>query len=268
MYNYDLGGRSRMLDPYLLFTMAFAMAFINDGLGGGYGTLSTPLLLVFGYPANVAIPSVLVSEASSETFSSIWHGRFKNINYRTFGFATIGGILGIVLAVVVIGIFLTSTSAKLYIGSIAVVMGAFVILRSYPWLARHSHIKDNTNRPITAGLGALCGFNKSSTGGGYGPLSTSGFQVLGLAPARAVGTTILTKGTACVISIILWSGLVGINWQIALPMTVGAFVGAPVAAWLNNYLRLRLDPPFHGRLLGAVMSALGVYTVLHVLGYV
>jgi uncharacterized protein len=257
-----------MLSAYLLFAFAFLLAFINDGLGGGYGTLGTPALLIFGYPANVAIPSVLVSEAFSETFSSVWHGRFKNINYRTFGFATVGGIFGIVLAVIVIGVFLASNAAKVYIGSIAIVMGFFVILRSYPWLTSHSRIKDNTNPPITAGLGALCGFNKSSTGGGYGPLSTSGFQVLGLAPAKAVGTTILTKGTACIISIILWSGLVGINWEMAFPMTIGAFIGAPIAAWLNNYLRLKLDPPIHSRLLGTIMSALGVYTVLHVLGYV
>jgi uncharacterized protein len=255
-----------ILAPYILFGFAFLMAFINDGLGGGYGTLSTPILLIFGYPANVAIPSVLTSEAFSETFSSIWHGRFKNINYRTFAFTTLGGVFGILFAVVVIGVFLTSTATKLYIGGIAVVMGLFVIARTYPWLTRRGKAKDNTNRPLTTGLGVICGFNKSSTGGGYGPLSTSGFQLLGLSPPKAVGTTILTKGIACIISIILWSGLIGIDWGMALPMTVGAFVGAPIAAWLNNYLKLRVNPSSHGRLLGAIMSALGVYTVLHVLG--
>jgi uncharacterized membrane protein YfcA len=125
-----------------------------------------------------------------------------------------------------------------------------------------------TNRPLTTGLGVICGFNKSSTGGGYGPLSTSGFQLLGLAPPMAVGTTILAKGIACIISIVLWSGIVGINLAMAVPMTIGAFVGAPIAAWLNNYLKLKVDPPFHGRFLGLIMTALGVYTVLHVLGVV
>ena len=257
-----------MLDAYYLAALAFVIAFINDGLGGGYGTQSTPILLIFGYPANVAVPAVLTSEAFSETFSSFWHGRFRNINYRTFAFTTLGGVVGIVVAVMVIGVFLTSTTAKLYIGGIAVVMGLFVVARSYPWLTRHFRVKEDTNGPLSAGLGAVCGFNKSSTGGGYGPLSTSGFQILGLAPPKAVGTTTLTKGVACIISIVLWSGLVGIDWGMALPMTVGAVIGAPIAAWLNNYLKLRADPASHARLLGAIMSALGVYTVLHVLGMV
>jgi uncharacterized protein len=257
-----------VLSAYFLAALAFVIAFLNDGLGGGYGTLSTPILLIFGYPANIAVPSVLTSEAFSETFSSIWHGRFRNINYRTFGYTTVGGIVGIVIAVLVVGVFLASTAAKLYIGGIAVVMGLFVIARSHPWLMRHFRAKENTNRPLSVGLGAICGFNKSSTGGGYGPLSTSGFQILGLSPPKAVGTTILTKGVACIISIVLWSGLVGIDWGMAAPMAVGAFIGAPIAAWLNNYLKLRFSPTSHGQLLGVIMSALGAYTVLHVLGAV
>ena len=255
-----------MLDVYFLAAFAFLIAFINDGLGGGYGTLSTPILLIFGYPANVAVPSVLTSEAVSETFSSIWHGRCRNINYRAFAFTTIGGTLGIVLAVVLVGVFLTGTTAKLYVGAIAVAMGIFVIARSYPWLATRSRVNENVSGPLCVGLGTICGFNKSSTGGGYGPLSTSGFQILGLAPPKAVGTTILTKGVACIIAIVLWSGLVGIDWNMALPMTAGAFIGAPVAAWLNNYLKLKIDPLFHGRFLGVIMSALGTFTVLRVLG--
>jgi hypothetical protein len=257
-----------MLSAPELFGFAFLLAFINDGLGGGYGTLSSPLLLIFGYPAKVAVPSILFSEAWSESFSSIWHGKFKNINYRTFGFTTAGGIVGIVIAVFVIGVFLAATNAKLYIGGIATVMGLFVIVRSLSWFEKHSKVKDNTNRPLTTLLGAVCGFNKSSTGGGYGPLSTSGFQVLGLAPPKAVGSTILSKGVACIISTVLWAGLVGINWEMALPMTVGAFVGAPIASWVNNQFKLKVAPPFHGRLLGVLMAALGAYTVLHVLGVV
>jgi uncharacterized protein len=214
----------------------------------------------------VAVPSILTSEAISETFSAIWHGRFGNINYRSFAFATLGGVLGIAFAVLVIGVFLTAVDAKLYIGGIAVVMGGFVVLRSHPWLTKHSRHGDNTSRPLTAALGLVCGFNKSSTGGGYGPLSTSGFQLLGLAPSKAVGTTILTKGVACILSILLWAGLVGIEWTMALLMTAGAFVGAPVASWTNNYLKLRFSPRYHGGLLGMIMAALGVYTVLHVLG--
>jgi len=263
-----------MLTPILLGLFAFLLAFINDGLGGGYGTLGSPSLLLFGYAPTVAVPSILTSEAFSESFSSVWHGKFKNINYRTFAFTTIGGVIGILVAVYAIGVFLTATSAKLYIGGIATVMGLFVIVRSFYTVSKAAPAPStpptpkNTNRPLTFLLGIICGFNKSSTGGGYGPLSTSSYQALGLEPPKAVGTTILSKGVACIISVILWAGLVGIDWSMAAPMTIGAFIGAPIASWVNNYFKLKITPPFHGLLLGFVMSGLGVYTVIHILGVV
>lgn len=181
------------MDSLALAIFAFVMAIINDSLGGGYGTLSAPLLLIFGYSAKVTVPAILVSEGISEFFSSAWNVKFENVNYRTFGLTTLGGILGIVVAVFAIGVFLTSTAAKLYISAIAIVMGIFVIVRSHSFFTRYSYEKTKTNTPLSIILGAVCGFNKSSTGGGYGPLSTSGFLLLGLTPSKAVGTTILTQ---------------------------------------------------------------------------
>jgi uncharacterized membrane protein YfcA len=257
-----------MLDPPSLAVFAFLMAFINDSLGGGYGTLSAPLLLILGYPAKVVVPAILASEASSELFSTLWHVKFKNVCYRAFGLMTVGGIFGIAAAVLAIGVFLTSTVAKLYISAIAVLMGIFVIVKSFSFFMRYSK-RDASKRIrmlLIVALGMVCGFNKSSTGGGYGPLSTSGFQVLGLAPAEAVGTTIITKGTACLISIVMWSGFIGVDWSVAIPMVIGSLIGAPFAAWLNNYLRHTMRPSVHSRLLGITMSLLGLYSLLKTLG--
>jgi len=250
-----------MLDAVSLAIFAFVMSFINNSLGGGYGTLSAPLLLVFGYPAKVTVPAILTSEASSEFLSSLWHTKFKNVSYRAFGLTTLGGIFGVAAAVFIIGVFLTSAAAKLYVSAIAVIMGIFVIVRSFSFFTMHLQEKSKTNAQLTVALGVICGFNKSSTGGGYGPLSTSGFQVLGLAPAEAVGTTILAKGTACLISVIMWSGFVGIDWSVTFQM----IIGAPIAAWLNNYLKLKMRSSLHGRFIGVVMSLLGLYSLLKTL---
>jgi len=80
-----------MFDAISLAIFAFTMALVNNSLGGGYGTLSSPLLIVFGYPAKVTVPAILTSEASSEFFSSLWHAKFKNVNYRVFALTTLGG---------------------------------------------------------------------------------------------------------------------------------------------------------------------------------
>ena len=255
-----------MADPLSLALMALALAFLNDAMGGGYGTLSSPLLLVLGYPAKVVVPAILFSEVVSEYWSGFWHMRFKNVNYRTFGLTTAGGAVGICFAVLVIGVFLTATAAKVYISSIAVVMGAVAVVTASGVLASRFRVRDKTNAPLTGLLGAVCGFNKSSTGGGYGPLSTPGFMLLGLQPAKAVGTTIVTKATACLISIALWAGIVGIDWSVAAPMAVGAFIGAPFASLVNDRLRRVLSRRAHGVVVGCIMSALGTYALVHSLG--
>jgi uncharacterized membrane protein YfcA len=257
-----------MLDALSLGLLALFLAFLNDAMGGGYGTLSSPLLLVLGYAPKVVVPAILFSEVISEYWSGLWHMRFRNVNYRTFGITTIGGVIGIGVAVFAIGMFLTATAAKEYISGVAIVMGLVAIVTSSGILRWQAKIREKTNAPLTGALGVICGFNKSSTGGGYGPLSTPGFMLLGLEPARAVGTTIVTKATACLISILLWAAMVGVDWSVAVPMAVGAFVGAPFASWLNNALRRRIPRRTHGVLVGALMTALGTYALLKTIGLV
>jgi len=253
-----------MLDVIYVGILAFCLAIVNDSLGGGYGTISGPILILFGYDPIAIIPTILVSEACSEYCCGALNVKLKNVDFRVFGLTIVGGMIGIISAIFLIGIYLPATMTKTYIGTITVVMGAFVIIKSFRIVEKHSKQHKPSSWKVTL-LGLICGFNKSSTGGGYGPISTPGYLLLGLKPAKAVGTTILTKATACLISMVLYAVITGIDLPLMIPMTVGAVTAAPISAWANNYMGRKITPSSHGRFIGIVMTLLGLYTLMKTL---
>jgi len=255
-----------MLDALSIMAFAFLLEFINNSMGGGYGTLGGPVLLMFGYTPQSVVPALLFSETVSEYWGGAWHVRFKNVDFRVFSITLLGSIVGIVAATFMLGVYLPAAVARLYIGVLAVIMGIFAIVMSFRSTEKRSDYHNPAFWKVVL-LGGVCGFNKSSTGGGYGPISTSGYMLLGMMPANAVATTIFAKATSCLIAILLYAGLSGgIDWTLTTFMSVGAFVAAPISSWLNNYLKLSIKPRFHGRLIGIVMTLLGTYALLRQLG--
>jgi len=53
----------------------------------------------------------------------------------------------------------------------------------------------------------------------------------------------------------------------AIPLSVGSFIADPISAWINNRLKEKVEPPFHGRLVGVAMTVLGFITLMKLMGY-
>lgn len=243
--------------------LAFSLEMVDSGLGGGYGTIMSPLLLLLGYDPRVIVPAVLFSEMCSGLIGGASHAYFKNVNWRSVGITLIGSVIAMTVATLSMGIFLPKKVVKTYISLIAVLMGIFVVIRSFGKI----QFKSRPSALGTGILGFLCGFNKGMTGGGYGPLSVSGYITLGLLPAVAVGTTTIAEGVVCTIGFASYQAFIGITWSMALAMAVGAIIADPIAAWANNGAKKRLKPPFHGRIIGVTMFTLGLITLLKTLGF-
>jgi len=252
-----------MIDLLLIFLLAFSLEMVDNGLGGGYGTLMSPLLLLFGYDPRVIVPAVLFSEMCSGLIGGACHTYFKNVNWRSVGITLMGSVVAMIVATLSVGIFLPKTVVKTYISLIAVSMGLFVVVRSF----RKIKFKSKPSALGTSILGFLCGFNKGMTGGGYGPLSVSGYIALGLIPAVAIGTTTIAEGVVCTIGFATYQAFIGITWSIALAMALGATIADPISAWANNGAKKRLESLFHGRIIGVAMFTLGLITLLKTLGY-
>lgn len=248
-----------MLDVIQIFLLALFLEMVDNGLGGGFGTLMSPLLVLLGYEPKVVVSAILFSEMVSGIWGGFWHMRFGNVHKTAVGLTLAGSLVGMASASFIIGYVLPSNIAKLYISVIALLMGVFVTVRSFSFLSRKAE-KENVRSWKTVLLGFLTGFNKGGTGGGYGPLSVSGYMLLGLPAALAVGTTTVAEGISCALGFTIYFPS-GIDLILTGAITLGSFIADPISAWVNNYLKIKLKPPFHGRFIGIVMVILGAITL-------
>jgi uncharacterized membrane protein YfcA len=251
-----------MLELSILVILAFLMESVDNCMGGGFGTILSPLLILFGYDPKVVVPAILVSEAVSGLWGGAWHVKFGNVNFRAVGATLLGSLLGMTIATLLIGEILPSSTVRIFIAVLTVAMGVFAVIKSFSLVNKHAKTSEKVSITKTTLLGFIIGFNKGGSGGGYGPLSVSGYMLLGLIPAVAIGTTTLAEGIACTLGVALYSQITGIVLTVAIPLAVGSFIADPVSAWANNKLKLKLKPPFHGRFIGLGMTALGILTLL------
>jgi len=243
--------------------MALLLEAVDNGLGGGFGTILTPVLIIFGYDPKAVVPAILVSETVSGVFGGSWHAHFKNVNFKAVSVTLLGSLVAMVVASFIVGIYVPSFYVKWYASLIAFAMGIIVIVRSYSYIKPRAH-NDFSKWKCTL-LGGIIGFNKGTTGGGYGPLSVCGYILLGIPAAVAIGTTTVAEGIACTIGVITYGSTIGIALSLAVPITIGAAIADPLSAWVNNLLKRKIEPPFHGRLVGIAMTVLGFITILKLL---
>lgn len=255
-----------MLEFFFIMFLAFCMEMIDNGLGGGFGTILSPLFLILGYDPSIVVPGILISEAISGLWGGAWHLKYKNVNFKAFGMTLTGSLIAMVSASFIIGVLLPKEIVKWYISLIAFLMGLFVVYKSYKTF---KPLKDNNFSKWKCWiLGFIIGFNKGSTGGGYGPLSVSGYILLGIPAAVAIGTTTMAEGTACLIGVGTYGATIGIALSFAIPLAIGSFVADPISAWINHSLKRKIEAPFHGRLVGIAMSCLGFITILKLVGII
>jgi len=256
-----------MLDFISLLLLAFLLEMVDNGLGGGFGTILSPLLIILGYQPKAIVPAVLVSEAVSGIWGGGWHIKFQNVNFKAVGLTLCGSLAAMAIATYVTGSILPSSTVKQIITILAVIMGIFVMARSYlVEKLEKIHLKNHPSLFVL--LGALIGYNKGSSGGNYGPFSVTTYMVLGISAATAIGTTTIAEGIACALGVVMYSQITGFVLSLALPITLGAFIADPISAWVNNGLKLKLKPPFHGRLIGAAMTLIGAIALLKTLGII
>lgn len=257
------------LDFIPLLVIAFILEFIDNGFGGGFGTIFSPLLIILGYDPRVVVPAILMSEMVSGLWGGAWHAKYHNINFKIVGLTLIGSIGAMVLATYVTGALLPTTLVKQVIGFLAVIMGIFVVAKTY--------IKKELTKLMGSKkykwwqpsiMGALIGYQKGTSGGNYGPFSVTGYMVLGLPAAVAIGTTTLAEGIACAAGVALYSQITGIVLAVAIPITIGSFIADPVSAWVNNLMKNKLKPLSHSRIIGSVMILVGIVSLLKIFGFI
>ena len=264
------------IEMLLVLVAAFVCEMIDSSLGMLYGTILSPVLITAGFDPLVVVPSILFSQAFGGIIASIGHQRLKNVDFtikeevmkrlsdlgyiETFRKSTTRD-LKVVFVVTCFGILATIIAAltaisipkvalKTYIGVLVLVMGIILLLRT----------RFNFSWGKILGIGILSAFNKGISGGGFGPVVTSGQLISGRESKRSIGATALSEAPICITGFLTYLIRNGLStWNLVLILTAGAIVGALIGPYITTKFksekRLRLG-------LGILVTSLGIWTLV------
>lgn len=241
-----------------IIILAFLCELIDTSLGGGYGTILTPLLLIFGFTTLLIIPSILVSEICTGLTAAIAHHKYKNCelkrnneNTKVFLLISVVAVIGTILAVFLV-LNIQQIYVKLYIGILVTIVGMLAM----------TNFKFKYSRKKIMVLGGVAGFNKSLSGGGFGPLLTAGQVVSGRNAKESVGIALGAEFPVCLAGLITYIILTGLfDSTLAIALTFGALLSVPFGAFLTKKIK---NEKLARRFVGVLAMFLGIYTIINI----
>ena len=261
---------------------AFIMELIDAGLGMGYGTVLSPLLLAFGYSPLIVVPSILLSQAIGGLTAAIFHHKHKNVDFKPKS-TNIKKIKKALSDLGYVECFkrgftkdIKITLTITFLGIIATVFGAFVAVQIPKWLLTtyigvlvliiglimvfKKSFKFSWKKMI--GVGTLASFNKGISGGGFGPVTTGGQVIAGNHHKSSIGCTTLAEAPICITAFITYLLLNGLtSYGLLIALSIGAFIGAPFGAlWTKKLNSNNLK-----FILGILIIGLGAWTIIKLL---
>ena len=186
----------------LIGIIAFICEYIDSSLGGGYGTLLTPILLILGFQPLQIVPSILFSEFCTGLFAAFYHQKLRNVNFdfqseetKISLILSVCGVFGVIFAAF-LSINLPSIIVSVYISLLVLFLGAFILIR------REQRYNFTYNKIL--GIGILSAFNKGISGGGYGPLVSSGQIITGVEEKKAIATGLFAEGIVSIVGFLVY----------------------------------------------------------------
>ncbi|MBK1716530.1 sulfite exporter TauE/SafE family protein [Thiocystis violacea] len=211
-----------------VFLAALACEYMDSSLGMGYGTTLTPLLLLAGFEPLQIVPAVLFSELLTGLAAGAMHHRDGNLDLpsdrqarRTLMLLAMLSAVGAIGAVA-IAVKISAFWFSLSIVTIVLAMGLVTLVTARRRIAY---------RPgAILAVGLVAAFNKGLSGGGYGPLVTSGQLVSGVPAKSAVAITSIAEALTCLVGLSAYLVFGGaIDWSLTLPLVAGALLSVPLA---------------------------------------
>ena len=267
-------------EAILIVSGAIICEFIDASMGMMYGTILSPVLIIAGFEPLVVVPAILFSQALGGFTASIFHHRFKNVNLavksanpkviikklselgyiesfkrgttKDFKVSMCIASLGIIATIIAVftAINISKTALKTYIGILVVAMGVILLFGS--------DFKFSWKKMLAVGI--LSAFNKGISGGGFGPVVTSGQLIAGRDSRSSIGATTFAEAPICIAGFLTFLITKGISdWNLVILLSTGALIGAPFGALLTSKFksekRLRT-------VLGLLTLGLGIWILI------
>ena len=259
----------------LIILVAFICEIIDSSLGMLYGTILSPSLIIAGFDPLIVVPSILLSQAMGSFIASTMHHRLHNAHFHintdeeapVLGKGLMNWLrrntskdLKVVLVITFIGVIVTILAAttaihipkivlKTYIGVLVFAMGVILLLKT----------KFTFSWKKVFGVSLISAFNKGISGGGFGPIVTSGQIISGRGAKKSIGTTALSEAPICLAGFLTYWLVNGMqNWNLVLLLSIGAvlggFIGPFITARIKSEKVLILS-------LGIMVTLLGLWTL-------
>jgi hypothetical protein len=204
----------------------------------GYGSTLMVILLLIGFQPLQIIPVVLTSQFLGGLAGGFAHHKVGNVNLkpgsRPFKIAVVMAISAIIpiISAVWLANYVSQKALGIIIGIIITAVGLVVLLtygKSYSFRWWKMVV-----------IGTVAAFNKSISGGGYGPLVTGGQIISGIKGREAVGITHLAEGFVCIGALAVYA-IFGMKamWSIAPAIILGEIASVPLAALTVKAVRSR-----------------------------
>lgn len=238
---------------FLFFVLAGFVAQLIDGaLGMAYGVSCTTLLLNLGIPPVLASASIHTAEVFTTGVSGLSHLFLKNVNLKLFFKLAIPGVTGAVIGAYLLSKIFDGNIIKPYISAYLLVMGIFILIKSFKTI----ELKDKTKKVSL--LGFTGGFCDAIGGGGWGPIVTSNLIFRGKTPKETIGTVNTAEFFVSFFSTGVFLFFVGVDsWKIILGLIVGGIIAAPIGA----YMATKVKPKVLMFLVGLVIIITSSYTI-------
>ena len=106
----------------------------------------------------------------------------------------------------------------------------------------------------------MSAFNKGISGGGFGPVTTSGQIIAGRDGRSSIGATTLAEAPICIVGFLVYLLTNGISdWHLPAYLIVGALMGALIGPHFTAKFK---DDKKLRKILGTLVIVLGVWTLL------
>lgn len=242
----------------IILVLAFVCEVVDSGVGMGYGTILSPTLLLMGFDPLIVVPALVLSQSIGGFVASRNHQNLKNAS--VWDWKTRDGKLGLliggagVLAAILsatLAIHVSKAFVQGYIGWMVLVMGIIMLTG---WKLNFSWTKVSIVAIISA-------FNKGISGGGYGPIVTSGQMIAGQEYKSAIGITTFAEVPICLASFGAYLFAKGGD-LLSNPILIALCAGAGLAGMVGPHITKHI-PMRHARLIiGCLVTFLGAFALL------
>lgn len=230
--------------------VGFVAQLIDGALGGGFGIISSSVLIATGVPPASASAGIHAVKVVTAPISGLSHALAGNVDWRLFWRLAIPGVIGAIAgAYLVVGlpVEMAKLLIQIYLGG----LGLVLLLR------RHIHHAHHGEPRIVEPLGLAGGFLDSAGGGGWGPIVTPNLIIQGAWPRKVVGTVNMAEFLVAVASSVTF--LMTLGWKSFGTAVLGLLIGAVIASPFGALLTRHLPAAILVRLVGLLLLATSLY---------